>query len=558
MFIAACCLGILPANIAQRKGKNFLVWWIYGTFLWIVAIFHAISLPEIENSSTKDKKSNKFFDDLVLIYEELIEEIDLNSPVEIKSYQLLKNSDNEIFLRIQFKNLNEGEVTALKISIAGENSFGDPIYINGNLIFEVTLQDLNLEKGGAYENEIKVPSNDIRKVKLKITQVMFTNQEKIKIYNNYIKPYKIKITNQDALRCAKSISSDAEYYYSENSEYWVCKCGMSNRPESTICSNCLSEKYIVQKKFAEDYIINHSLPEFLKQQKVELEEKDAQNKIEEDLKKKVLQKKRRQRIMLYKLTGVIVALTCFGFLINLGFSTYKINNLIQNNKYEEAFNQLGNLDAITFSDKDELISKLQQQFHSSLANNDILKIDELTICADKNTIYSLDKNKNKTVYFELSNEKYDEYNNKKNDNLFNTKGKIMYTKGYLLFISDFTGINTLYIIDMEDPTKDEISMIDGAKYGVGVFDTIRLVSLTKLYDGNILLGYYKSAVSSEDRWILFTPGGIAKRDKILYLSSEELKRAYSVTPPKIVNSDGFDELINSINYIYTTNKDLEN
>lgn len=42
-LLVACCLGILPANIAKRKGKDFTTWWVYGTLLWIVAIFHAIT-----------------------------------------------------------------------------------------------------------------------------------------------------------------------------------------------------------------------------------------------------------------------------------------------------------------------------------------------------------------------------------------------------------------------------------------------------------------------------------------------------------------------------------
>ena len=28
--LLAICMGVLPASIAQSKGRNFLAWWIYG------------------------------------------------------------------------------------------------------------------------------------------------------------------------------------------------------------------------------------------------------------------------------------------------------------------------------------------------------------------------------------------------------------------------------------------------------------------------------------------------------------------------------------------------
>src|SRR6516162_1289712 len=35
-------LGLGPAAIASAKGKNFVVWWIYGAALFIVALPHAL------------------------------------------------------------------------------------------------------------------------------------------------------------------------------------------------------------------------------------------------------------------------------------------------------------------------------------------------------------------------------------------------------------------------------------------------------------------------------------------------------------------------------------
>ena len=44
LFFILLLLGMLPAFIAMNKGRNFLLWWFYGTVLFVLAIFHAISL----------------------------------------------------------------------------------------------------------------------------------------------------------------------------------------------------------------------------------------------------------------------------------------------------------------------------------------------------------------------------------------------------------------------------------------------------------------------------------------------------------------------------------
>jgi hypothetical protein len=42
MFVIAILLGLVPASIAQAKGKSFVMWWVYGALLFIVALPHAL------------------------------------------------------------------------------------------------------------------------------------------------------------------------------------------------------------------------------------------------------------------------------------------------------------------------------------------------------------------------------------------------------------------------------------------------------------------------------------------------------------------------------------
>jgi len=54
MLIVAVCIGLIPAAIAYSKGRNFIVWWIYGAALFIIAIFHAILLKPTEKQRLEE------------------------------------------------------------------------------------------------------------------------------------------------------------------------------------------------------------------------------------------------------------------------------------------------------------------------------------------------------------------------------------------------------------------------------------------------------------------------------------------------------------------------
>lgn len=45
LFFAAALLGLIPAFIAQSKGRSFGAWWLYGFLLFIVAIIHVLVIP---------------------------------------------------------------------------------------------------------------------------------------------------------------------------------------------------------------------------------------------------------------------------------------------------------------------------------------------------------------------------------------------------------------------------------------------------------------------------------------------------------------------------------
>lgn len=49
IIIIAAILGLIPAFIAQSKGRSFAAWWLYGLLLFIVALIHVLLLPSRGN-----------------------------------------------------------------------------------------------------------------------------------------------------------------------------------------------------------------------------------------------------------------------------------------------------------------------------------------------------------------------------------------------------------------------------------------------------------------------------------------------------------------------------
>jgi len=50
LFIFAILLGLIPAMVAQSKGRSFGLWWFYGAMLFIIALPHSLIM-------SADKKS---------------------------------------------------------------------------------------------------------------------------------------------------------------------------------------------------------------------------------------------------------------------------------------------------------------------------------------------------------------------------------------------------------------------------------------------------------------------------------------------------------------------
>lgn len=57
-LIIAVLIGILPAFIAQQKGRSIIGWWIYGAALFIIALPHSLLLKS-DRKTLKYRKLNE-------------------------------------------------------------------------------------------------------------------------------------------------------------------------------------------------------------------------------------------------------------------------------------------------------------------------------------------------------------------------------------------------------------------------------------------------------------------------------------------------------------------
>ena len=58
ILVLAIIIGLIPAWIAQSKGRNFVGWWIYGAALFIVALPHSLLIkPDVQQIEQKQLQS---------------------------------------------------------------------------------------------------------------------------------------------------------------------------------------------------------------------------------------------------------------------------------------------------------------------------------------------------------------------------------------------------------------------------------------------------------------------------------------------------------------------
>lgn len=56
ILVVAALIGLIPAFVAQKKGRSFGLWWFYGSALFIIALPHALIMKPEEGSEEANKQ----------------------------------------------------------------------------------------------------------------------------------------------------------------------------------------------------------------------------------------------------------------------------------------------------------------------------------------------------------------------------------------------------------------------------------------------------------------------------------------------------------------------
>lgn len=55
ILVIGALLGLIPAMVAQSKGKSFGLWWFYGAMFFIIALPHAL-IMSADKKSVEEKQ----------------------------------------------------------------------------------------------------------------------------------------------------------------------------------------------------------------------------------------------------------------------------------------------------------------------------------------------------------------------------------------------------------------------------------------------------------------------------------------------------------------------
>lgn len=301
-IIVDLIIAIIPAKIAEKKGKDFTKWYLYGVLLFFFAMIHAIVLPE----ETEDNKNNlesimtvkKVQNNDVNKDMDEIRYVDVNCPVEVQGVEIkVKEKSNLTCCALDFFNLSNKNVAAVKFVLKCYDSFGKPVTDNNEIEALVQDQLAQPKKHFGMDKCISLPNHsNTRKVDVIVTSVLFQDGSIWEIKENKLQNFKLcKIVDKQERDNLKTVvGNDAVCYSKILGDTWLCACGKLNSNLQEKCQRCERNREFVLNNYNTKESINKEIELISKQKAIEKErEKIEAQKMqlqEEKIKKEHLKK----------------------------------------------------------------------------------------------------------------------------------------------------------------------------------------------------------------------------------------------------------------------------
>ncbi|MBP3699552.1 MAG: hypothetical protein J6J01_08775 [Oscillospiraceae bacterium] len=206
----------------------------------------------LEEYFTKNIKKTYNNEELI---KEKIDEVILESPVDIKGYSL---SVNPVFfgktLNISFD--AAAGVSRIAFLIIPFTSNGCPLYAEGYNQIIGTCQNV---RPGKNNFEVSLPTERrMGRCEIHVQKVTYSSgvQETYESSCPIVQPKLIELTGDKLVATNRLIGNDPKYQWSECDIYWTCCCGKANSLDNVKCKMCGRDLAVLRTKASDEAITN--------------------------------------------------------------------------------------------------------------------------------------------------------------------------------------------------------------------------------------------------------------------------------------------------------------
>ena len=347
-----------------------------------------------------------------------IEKFALDAPVEIeKGALLLDKQTKTVILQIKLNILIDdfNKISSVTIKINGYDDAGDEIQGFSPHFYKFRYVNLIREKSLGEKTPI-ILAPDVRKVKVDIERVVFTNGAVWQNHDEKIEPQKQRAIkglendlqaqlNRDIKGQTIKGNEQIKYFPQQLDKYWLCSCGRPNKNETVKCCRCG-----ISKNWVFEYVNEENIQKNLKQYQEDLRIEEEKKRIKEK-EAKALRGKRNRRIRNASLitlgVGILVVLFIYVLFPLINYS--RATSYMSNGDFDKALVIFKSLDDYRDSEKMKNETSYQIANDYLINNNYDEAIHIFDALADyKNSKELLNETKYQKANDYLINEQYDE------------------------------------------------------------------------------------------------------------------------------------------------------
>ena len=278
--------------------------------------------------------------------------VDLNANILYLKHEIVADT-NKTQARIEFRNMAYGTITAVKFEAQGYNAFGDVIQIAGKPTFDIVAQDLVIAPKRYTKLDSVLPSQDIRKLDLKLKQVCYANGRIVDAQTENIITYQIESIDEnpgtlnqqekEERAILKRRLDEAVCFSKHHGRNWVCICGYLNKNTDATCRYCGCKEIEMLEEYSKESIDEkieikkrRAAAEQAKRKAEQIKFEAEQRRQKEEQERQEAERRAKRAKRNKTIAGIV------GIVSVCGIGGYFVNEkvIIPNNKYNHAIESM--------------------------------------------------------------------------------------------------------------------------------------------------------------------------------------------------------------------------